>query len=73
MKGSEFIRKVRKLGRQREVRVAFVPERDKGSHGTLYYGDKLTIVRNPKDELKTGTLHAMLAQLGLTLTALTDL
>jgi mRNA interferase HicA len=73
MKGSEFIRKVRKLGRQREVRVAFIPERGKGSHGTLYYGGKLTIVRNPKDELKTGTLHAMLAQLGLTLTELTDL
>jgi mRNA interferase HicA len=73
MKGNEFIRKVRKLGRQRGVRVAFVPERGKGSHGTLYYGDKLTIVRNPKDELKTGTLHAMLAQLGLTLAELTDL
>ena len=73
MKGSQFIRKVRKLGRQREVRVAFIPERGKGSHGTLYYGGKLTIVRNPKDELKTGTLHAMLAQLGLTLTELTDL
>jgi hypothetical protein len=35
--------------------------------GTLYYGEKLTIVRNQKDELKTGTLHAMLTQLGLTL------
>jgi mRNA interferase HicA len=73
MKGNEFIRKVRKLGRRRGVTVAFVPERGKGSHGTLYYGDKLTIVRNPKDKLKTGTLHAMLAQLGLTLTDLTDL
>jgi len=73
MKGNEFIRKVRKLGCQRRVRVAFVAERGKGSHGTLYYGDKLTIVRNPKDELKTGTLHAMLGQLGLTLTDLTDL
>ncbi|HEX9869278.1 MAG TPA: type II toxin-antitoxin system HicA family toxin [Candidatus Tectomicrobia bacterium] len=73
MKGNEFIRKVRKLGRQRGGRVAFVAERGKGSHGTLYYGDKLTVVRNPKDELKTGTLHAMLAQLGLTLTDLTDL
>ena len=55
------------LGRKRGVKVAFVPERGKGSHGTLYYGEKLTIVRNPKDALKTGTLHAMLAQLGLTL------
>ena len=73
MKGNEFIRKVRKVGRQRDVNVTFVPERGKGSHGTLYYGDKLTVVRNPKDELKTGTPHAMLTQLGLTLTDLTDL
>jgi mRNA interferase HicA len=68
MKGNEFIRKVRKLGRQRGVRVAFVAERGKWSHGTLYYGDKLRVDRNPKDEPKTGTLHAMLGQLGLTLT-----
>lgn len=25
-----------------------------------------TVVRNPKDELKTGTYHAMLKQLGIT-------
>ena len=65
MTGNEFIRRVRRLGRQRGVRVAFVPERGKGSHGTLYNGERLTIVRNPRDELKTGTLHAMLTQLDL--------
>lgn len=37
----------------------------KGSHGVLKLGDTRTIVRNPKDELKTGTYHAMLKQLGL--------
>jgi mRNA interferase HicA len=73
VKGNEFIRKVRRLGRQRGVKVAFVPERGKGSHGTVYHGDQLSIARNPKDELKTGTLHAMLAQLGRTLADLTDL
>jgi len=26
--------------------AAFVPERGKGGHGTLYYGEKLPIVRN---------------------------
>lgn len=67
MTGNEFIRRVRRLGRRRGLKVAFVPERGKGSHGTLYCGERLTIVRNPKDELKTGTFHAMLAQLGLTL------
>ena len=70
VKGSEFIRRIRRLGRRRGVPVAFVAERGKGSHGTLYYGDRLTIVRNPRDELKTGTLHAMLEQLGLNLTDL---
>jgi hypothetical protein len=39
--------------------------RSKGSHVTLYLGDKLTIVLNPKDELKTGTFHGMLKQLGI--------
>lgn len=46
--------------------MEFVPERGKGSHGMLYFGGRFTIIRNLKDELKTGTLHAMLKQLGLT-------
>jgi mRNA interferase HicA len=46
--------------------VEFVPERGKGSHGMLYFGTRYTIVRDLKDELKIGTLHAMLKQLGLT-------
>ena len=40
-------------------------KRGKGSHVTLYMGSRMTIVRNPKDELKTGTLHAMCKQLGI--------
>jgi mRNA interferase HicA len=70
MKGSEFIRKIRKLGRKRNVDVAFIPERGKGSHGTLYYGERLTVVKHTSDELRTGTLKAMLKQLGLTLSDL---
>ena len=65
MKGNEFIRRVKALGRSRGIDVEWVAERGKGSHGTLYFGDRFTIVRNPKDELKTGTLHAMLEQLGI--------
>ena len=61
------MRRVRKLGRRRGVAVTFRKERGKGSHGTLYFGSRLTVVRNLKDELKEGTLHAMLKQLGLTL------
>lgn len=65
MTGNDFIRRVRKLGRDRGVEVSFVAERGKGSHGTLYFGARRTIVRNPRDELKKGTLGAMLRQLGI--------
>jgi len=65
MKGSEFLRKVQDIARQNGVKVTYAPERGKGSHGTLYYGDKRTTLRNVKDELKTGTLRAMLKQLGI--------
>lgn len=66
MKGSEFIRKVQRLAKDRGLTCRVDEKRGKGSHVTLYLGDQLTIVRNPKDELKTGTLHAMCKQLGIT-------
>lgn len=65
-KGSEFIRKVQRLAKERGLASRVDEKRGKGSHVTLYFGDHLTIVRNPKDELKTGTLHAMCKQLGIT-------
>ena len=63
--GNGFIRKVRKPGRANKVTVRFVAHRGKGSHGTLFYGSQFRVVRNPKAELKTGTLRAMLDQLGI--------
>jgi mRNA interferase HicA len=66
MKGSEFIRKIKKLAKAQNVFARVDKKRGKGSHITLYFGDRFTIVRNPKDELKTGTLKAMLNQLGIT-------
>ena len=63
--GSEFIRKLKALGKARRVAVVLDASRGKGSHQTLYFGSAFTIVRNPKDELKTGTFHAMCSQLGI--------
>lgn len=65
MTGNEFIRKVKALGKQRGVAVILNASRGKGSHHTLYYGTAFTVVRNPKDELKTGALHGMCKQLGI--------
>ncbi|MBI5443685.1 MAG: type II toxin-antitoxin system HicA family toxin [Deltaproteobacteria bacterium] len=67
MKGSEFVRRVRAYAKIRELPFEWHPELGKGSHGVLVVGKRRTVVRNPKDELKKGTLHAMLAQLGLTI------
>jgi len=72
MKGIDFIRKIKKLAKQRELQCAVDKKRGKGSHVTLYFGNHRTIVRNPKDELKKGTVVAMLKQLGLTQTDIQD-
>lgn len=45
--------------------VYFTARRGKGSHGTLYFGERFTIVQNLKSDLPKGTLAAMLGQLGL--------
>ena len=65
MKGSEFIKRIRKRAKANGLPFQVRRERGKGSHITLYYADRHTILRNPKDELKTGTYHAMLRQLGI--------
>jgi mRNA interferase HicA len=65
MTGSEFIRKAQMLAKSRGLSWRLDEKRGKGSHVTLYLGERMTVVRNPKDELKTGTLHAMCKQLGI--------
>ena len=67
MKGSEFIKRVRRAAKAKGIACVVDEARGKGSHVTLYLGVSFTIVRNPKDELKTGTFHAMLKQPGITL------
>ena len=66
MRGNEFIRKIQKYAKVKGVACVWRPDRGKGSHGVLTLGEKRTVVRNPKDEVRTGTYHAMLKQLGLT-------
>jgi mRNA interferase HicA len=65
VKGSEFVRKVQRLGQVREVAVRLVTERGKGSHATLYFGARFTIVKDRKKEIGPGLLQKMLSDLGL--------
>lgn len=66
MKGNEFIKLIQRLAKARGLVCTWRPDMGKGSHGVLTLGEFRTVVRNPKDEIRTGTYHAMLKQLGLT-------
>ena len=63
--GREFISRVRKLGRKNNIAVSFDRTRGKGSHGTLRYGHRITVVKDRKAPLKAGTFHGMCRQLGI--------
>jgi len=65
MTGNDFIKRVRAIAKNKGVASHVDKKRGKGSHVLLYYDNNKTTVRNPKDELKKGTLHAMIKQLGL--------
>ncbi len=65
MTGSEFLKRLKALAEQRQLQMRIDAKRGKGSHQTVYLGAAFTVIRNPKDELKTGTLHGMCKQLGI--------
>jgi len=65
MTGNEFLRRIQRLGRTHNIAVRFDQRHGKGSHGTLHYGNRKTTLKDLRQEIGTGLLHAMLAQLGL--------
>ena len=65
MTAGEFIRRVEALGTARGVVVRFDKTRGKGSHGTLYYGDRFTVVKDRRKECGPGLISKMLEDLGL--------
>ena len=65
MTGDEFVRRVRRLGRGRGVKVRFESRPGKGSHGRLYFGGRFTTVKDKRKQLGAGLLAAMLRQIGL--------
>ena len=65
MTGDEFVRRVRRVGRERGVAVRFESRSGKGSHGRLHYGERFATVKDRRKEIGPGLLTAMLRQLGL--------
>jgi len=65
VKGSEFLRKVKVIARRNKLTYHWDTERGVGSHGTLYLGERATIVKDLKKELGPGLLADMCKQLGI--------
>ncbi len=57
MTGSEFLRKITRLGRRRGVPVRFDRRHGKGSHGTLHYGNRKTTLKDLRKEIGEGLLQ----------------
>ncbi|MFN0106303.1 MAG: hypothetical protein ACKV2U_29950 [Bryobacteraceae bacterium] len=59
-----FLRKIKRYADSRKLSFRWVPAHGKGSHGTLYVGEKgRTTLQNLKKEIPKGTLKGMCAQL----------
>ena len=65
MRGSEFLRKLKRLARARERRFQYEPGPGKGSHGRVWVDEMSTTVKDPKKELGRGLLQAMCRDLGI--------
>jgi len=50
MTGNEFLKRLRALGKLRNVSVDLDAARVKGRHQTVYFDAAFTVLRNPKDE-----------------------
>tara|TARA_B100000767_G_C19665819_1_gene493049 strand:- start:781 stop:975 length:195 start_codon:yes stop_codon:yes gene_type:complete len=61
MNRRELIKELRSLAKSRGVIFRFDEQQGKGSHGTLYFGEKKTTC--PKGELKQGLVKAIKKQL----------
>ena len=57
--------KVSEIGRSRGVAVRIDHKRGKGSHSTLYFGERKTILKDRRKEISPGLLSRMNRQLGL--------
>ena len=66
MKGSELLKKLRRLAKNSGVAVQYDGNPGKGSHGRLWFGTSFTTIKDLKKEIGSGLLNKMLKDLRLT-------
>ena len=65
MNGHEFLRKLKGLAKDRKIQVIYEPAHGKGSHGTVFFGDASTTLKDLKKEIGPGLLGSMCRDLGI--------
>ena len=63
MKREQFLRELRSIARQRSVEFSVVVTKGKGSHVTVYFGERATIIKH--GELPPGYVRLVRKQLGI--------
>jgi antitoxin HicB len=58
MTGNEFLDRLRRLAERRGCQFLHKPDRGKGSHGSVWFGDFRTVMPDPRRELKKGRYRA---------------
>jgi hypothetical protein len=59
MNGHEFLRRLKKLAKDRKTQVVYEPAHGKGSHGNVSFGAGATTVKDLKKEIGPGLLSKM--------------
>jgi len=65
VKGAEFLRGIKAIAKRKKLAYRWSAERGAGSHGTVYLGDRVSVVKDLKKELGPGLLADLCKQLGI--------
>lgn len=65
LKAADVLKRIKELGKTNGVEVIYDKTHGKGSHGTVYYGDRRTTIKGLKKEIGVGLLHSMLDDLSI--------
>jgi len=65
MRGDEFVDRLKRLARVNDQTFRFDAKRGKGSHGTVWIGNRFAVVPNLRSELKKGTMSGICRSLGV--------
>lgn len=65
MKGTDLLRELRAYAKANGLDFRLDKNRGKGSHQTVWVGEKKCVLPDPRKELKSGTLAQILRNLGV--------